>query len=63
MLNEDEQPKLTSQTLAPLMLDRLGIDELRSYIGALNAEIRRVEAEMARKSDHRSAADSFFRMP
>ena len=63
MLNEDEEPRPKAQMVAALPLDRLGIDELRGYIAALRAEIGRVEAEIAKKSSHRSAADRFFRSP
>jgi uncharacterized small protein (DUF1192 family) len=47
--------------LEKLVLDTLGIDELREYIGELRAEIARVEADIERKQGHRSAADAFFR--
>ncbi len=39
----------------------LGIEELRSYIDELRAEIARVETDIGRKSSHRSAADAFFK--
>jgi len=49
--------------LEKLLLDTLGIDELREYIGELREEIARVEADIERKQGHRSAADAFFRRP
>jgi uncharacterized small protein (DUF1192 family) len=49
--------------LEPLVLDTLGVEELRAYIGELRAEIARVEADIERKQSHRSAADTFFRRP
>ena len=58
--DEDETP-VKRRRLDPLLLDSLGIDELRLYIGELNAEIARAEADIARKESHRSAADAFFR--
>jgi uncharacterized small protein (DUF1192 family) len=36
---------------------------LRAYIEELRAEIARVEADIASKQSHRSAADAFFRKP
>jgi uncharacterized small protein (DUF1192 family) len=61
---EDEDTPVRKRTrLEKLMLDTLGIDELRDYIGELNDEIARVEADIARKNSHRSAADAFFKRP
>ena len=54
------RPKLSLQTQP---LDPLGVAELRAYIGALQAEVVRAEAAIARKQDHRAAADSVFRLP
>jgi uncharacterized small protein (DUF1192 family) len=34
---------------------------LIAYIGELHDEIARAEAAIARKQDHRAAADQFFR--
>jgi len=58
---EDEKPK--PKRLVSLPLDRLGVEELEAYIGELRAEIARTEGEIARKRDHRSVADSFFKRP
>jgi uncharacterized small protein (DUF1192 family) len=49
--------------LEPLRLDALGIAELRAYIGELQEEIARVEADIDRKQSHRSAADAVFGGP
>ena len=54
------RPKITLQTPP---LDPLGVAELHAYIAELRAEITRAEAAIARKQDHRAAADSFFRLP
>jgi uncharacterized small protein (DUF1192 family) len=35
---------------------------MQAYIAELRAEIGRVEAEIARKRGHRSAADAFFKL-
>ena len=63
MAEEEDLPIRKRRWLEPLPLDTLGIDELRDYIAALQAEILRVEADITRKHSHRSAADAFFKMP
>lgn len=42
-------------------LEPLGVAELENYIGELREEIARVEADIARKKKHLSAAESLFR--
>ena len=59
----EEEPRPKRKGLEKLLLDPLGIDDLRAYIGELSAEIERTEAEIARKQAHRSAADAFFKLP
>lgn len=49
--------------LEPLTLDLLGLEELEAYVTELKAEIARAEAEAARKSSHKNAAEAFFRKP
>jgi uncharacterized small protein (DUF1192 family) len=63
MAREDDDLLPKRRRLEPLLLDSLGIEELRSYIDELKAEIVRVEADIGRKSSHRSAADTFFKRP
>jgi len=41
----------------------LGVDELKDYISALEAEIRRVDAAISAKDAHKTAAAAFFRTP
>lgn len=64
---DDENPWAAPQRkparLEKLVLDTLGIEELRDYIGELRDEIARAEADIERKQGHRSAADAFFRRP
>jgi len=61
MALEDDAPPLKRRRLEPLLLDSLGIEELRQYIVELKTEISRVEADIGRKNTHRSAADAFFK--
>jgi uncharacterized small protein (DUF1192 family) len=63
MALEEDAPPLKRRRLEPLLLDSLGIEELRLYIDELKTEIARVEADIGRKNSHRSAADAFFRRP
>jgi uncharacterized small protein (DUF1192 family) len=63
MALEEDAPPVKRRRLDPLLLDSLGIDELRLYIEELRTEIARVEADIGRKSSHRSAADAFFKRP
>lgn len=63
MAREEDEPLTKRRRLEPLLLDSLGIEELRDYIDELKAEIVRVEADIGRKHSHRSAADAFFKRP
>ncbi len=63
MAREDDEPLLKRRRLEPLLLDSLGIEEMRNYINELKTEIVRVEADITRKNSHRSAADAFFKRP
>ena len=63
MARDDDEPPVKRRRLEPLLLDSLGIEELRLYIDELKTEIARVEADIGRKNNHRSAADAFFKRP
>jgi uncharacterized small protein (DUF1192 family) len=63
MTEEEDRPIRRRARLEKLPLDSLGIEEMQDYITDLRAEIARVEADIARKQSHRSAADVFFRRP
>ncbi len=59
---EDLEPApKQSVALAAKDLSMLGIAELKTYVGELEAEICRVQAEIAKKQSHRAAADAFFK--
>jgi uncharacterized small protein (DUF1192 family) len=63
MVDDEDLPVRKRTRLEKLVLDTLGVEELRDYIGELQEEISRVEADIARKQGHRNAADAFFRKP
>lgn len=63
MAQDDDAPIRKRIRLEKLVLDTLGIEELRDYIDELREEIARVEADIARKQSHRGAAEAFFRKP
>jgi uncharacterized small protein (DUF1192 family) len=62
-VEDEELPIRKRRRLEKLVLDTLGIEELRDYIGELKEEIARVEADIVRKDSHKTAADAFFRKP
>jgi len=45
----------------PKNLDPMSVEDLMEYIEELNAEIRRVEENMAKKKAHLSAAAGLFK--
>lgn len=59
---EDEAPR-PKPGFAPPVIDRWDVAELRAYLSALQAEIARAEAAIAKLDAHRNAADAFFRRP
>jgi len=63
MADEEDVPVRKRIRLEKLVLDTLGIEELRDYISELRDEIARVEADIVRKDSHKTAADAFFRKP
>jgi uncharacterized small protein (DUF1192 family) len=61
MHDDEDTPIRKKRRVEPVLLDPLGIEELRDYIDELKAEIARVELAIEKKHGHRSAADAFFR--
>ncbi len=57
---EEEPTSRHKPALEHPVLDSWGVAELSAYIAALSQEIARAEAEIARKSSHRSAAEAVF---
>jgi len=60
MRDDEEGPKRAIR-FEPAVLDGWGVQELRDYIAALEAEIARARAAIAARESHRSAAEAFFR--
>jgi len=58
MLTEDDNPK--SSSAVHKNLDPMSVGELEEYIGMLEAEIQRVQAEIAKKSSSKAAAEALF---
>lgn len=59
--DEDENEPRKAKVFEPRVLDRLSIEELNDYIGALREEIARAEADIARKQAVRAGAEAFFK--
>ncbi len=56
---DDLEPRVKPQTKKDL--SPLSVEELRHYIGQLEAEIERVKADIATKQSHLLGAESFFK--
>lgn len=62
MINDDDRPQpLQPAHVVGQDLSRLSVNELRSRIDLLHAEIVRIEDALRLKDDVRSAADSLFK--
>ncbi|MCB1380997.1 MAG: DUF1192 domain-containing protein [Alphaproteobacteria bacterium] len=57
----DEPPRKPPAIVIGESLDTISLAELEHRIQALESEIDRLRAEIARKQASRSAADAFFR--
>ena len=57
----DDAPKKPANMVIGENLDAISVAELEQRIQALDSEITRLRAEIARKQAGRSAADAFFR--
>ena len=61
-MQDEDMPRPATKVATP-PLDPLGVAELHAYIAELRVEITRAEASIARKQNHRSAAEGFFKLP
>jgi uncharacterized small protein (DUF1192 family) len=59
MLTDDLEPQ--NQPKRPKPLDGMSIDELKSYVVALQDEIVRVEAAISAKQAHMQAVSALFK--
>jgi uncharacterized small protein (DUF1192 family) len=57
----DDAPKKPANMVIGENLDSISVTELEQRIQALDSEIKRLRAEIAKKQASRSAADAFFR--
>lgn len=56
---EDLEPR--KKAVTPRNLDVMSVEELKSYIGELQAEIERAQAKISAKETHRLGAASLFK--
>lgn len=62
MLNPDDLDP-PRPTLKPLDLQPMSVDELKDYIAALEAEIKRARDMIGKKEAHKSGIESLFGTP
>ena len=60
-LEDDLPTPKPANRFVPRNLEPMAVAELREYIDDLRAEIDRVEADIAKKGNSRSAAEAFFK--
>lgn len=60
-MDEDEERTKPASMGLGRSLETMSGDELRDYIAALETEVERVRAELARKDDVRRAAEALFK--
>jgi uncharacterized small protein (DUF1192 family) len=58
-MDEEDAPRMHRLVEQPV-LDSFGVAELHAYIAALQGEVARAEAMIARKASHRGAAEAVF---
>lgn len=59
ILDDDLDPK--TKKAKPRPLDNMSVPELKAYVQQMKDEIARVEAEIQKKEQHKSAADALFK--
>ncbi len=59
MFDDDLDPK--TKRLKPRALDKLSVDDLKTYIDDLKTEIKRVEDDIAKKEAHKNAISNLFK--
>lgn len=61
MFDEDDLPKKPAPVFSPAKLDLLSVAQMQAYIADMEGEIARVEREIGKRGDHRSAAEALFK--
>ncbi len=61
VFDDDDRPKKRAAHDIGQDLSLLSVEELQARIQLMQDEIKRLEADMARKRDKRAAADQFFK--
>ncbi len=60
---DEDEPRLRKTAEFPAKLEVMSVEQLKDYAEALREEMAKVEAEIAKRSDARSAAEAFFKKP
>ncbi len=58
---DDEDDIVRPKDWKPRNLDSLSIEQLEEYVAELEGEVRRAQADIAKKRAHISGAESFFK--
>lgn len=61
IFDEETDPK--TKRAKPRLLDNMSVPDLKEYVVHLQDEIKRVEAEIAKRDKHKSAVDAIFKKP
>ena len=61
VFDDDDRPKKKVAHEIGQDLSLLSVEELQARIGLMQDEIKRLEADIAKKRDKRAAADQFFK--
>jgi uncharacterized small protein (DUF1192 family) len=60
VIEEEDRPRRPHR-FQPAVFDGWGVEDLRDYVAALQAEIARAETAIAARERQRGAADALFR--
>jgi uncharacterized small protein (DUF1192 family) len=61
MTIDDDQPKIKAGLVVGDNLDAISVGELEERVRVFQLEIERLQTEIARKNQSKSAADAFFK--
>jgi uncharacterized small protein (DUF1192 family) len=60
-MDDDELPKTKAPQMFPRVLEGMSVASMQEYIGALEAEITKVKAEISKRGNIRASAESLFK--